>query len=242
MPAVASKEVVLVANIHEDPRYALRVLFAAQALRHEGVNRCVLLAPWIAYGRQDRIGRPGEVPAGLIIGDTLSRLFDRIVTLDAHSPAFVRAFRKKLVNVWPEPDVALQKRLGKIDVVVAADEGASARARHAAQALKLPLVVLEKERSSEGVHVTINPKDIVSIQKKRLLIVDDISDTGGTLITASALLREHGAAHVSALISHVPDLSILRERIGGVLSVEALHDHATQIVQSCAMQTLIRAL
>jgi phosphoribosylpyrophosphate synthetase len=49
-----------VANIHEDPRYALRVLFAAKALRHTGVKTITLLAPWIAYGRQDRVARPGK--------------------------------------------------------------------------------------------------------------------------------------------------------------------------------------
>jgi phosphoribosylpyrophosphate synthetase len=77
------------------------------------------------------------------------------------------------------------------------------------------------------VQTKIAVKDVRRIKEKRLLIVDDISDTGGTLITASAMLREHGAGYVSALVSHVPSLSVLRERVGGVLPVEALHDQHT---------------
>ncbi len=242
MPTVTSKEAIFIANIHEEPRYALRTLFAAQALRHTGVKRLTLLAPWIAYGRQDRVARPGEVPGGLIVGDMLSRLFDRIVTLDAHSPMFIKSFRRKLVNTWAAPDLTLQKRLGIVDIVVAADKGASLRAKACASSLKRPLIILEKHRDKDGVQTKIAPKDASTIKDKRLLIVDDISDTGGTLITASAMLREHGAGHVSALVSHVPNLAILRERVGGVLPVEALHDHATQTIQPCAMQALMRSL
>ncbi len=242
MPHVTTKEVVLIANIHEDPRYALRTLFAAQALRHTGVKRCTLLAPWIAYGRQDRVARPGEVPGGLIIGDMLSRLFDKIITLDAHSPLFIQAFRRKLTNVWASPDADLKKKLGDLDLVVAADHGAARRAKACAEALKKLLVILEKQRTPEGVSIVISSPDIARIQSKKLLIVDDISDTGGTLITASAMLREHGAGQVSALVSHVPDLSVLRERVGGVLAVEALHDHATQTIHSSAVKALIEVL
>jgi ribose-phosphate pyrophosphokinase len=242
MPTITAKEVILVANIHEDPRYALRVLFAAKALRHTGVKTITLLAPWIAYGRQDRVARPGEVPGGLIIGDMLSRLFDKIVTLDAHSPMFAASFRRKLVNVWASPDIGLQKHLGPIDLIIAADQGAARRAKACASALKHPLVILEKHRDKDGVQTKIAVKDVRRIKEKRLLIVDDISDTGGTLITASAMLREHGAGHVSALVSHVPNLSVLRERVGGVLPVEALHDHATQVIQLCAVKALIQSL
>lgn len=242
MPDVTAKEVVLIANIHEEPRYALRTLFVAKALRHAGVRRCTLLAPWIAYGRQDRVPRPGEVPGGLVIADMLSRLFDKIVTLDAHSPMFVRGFHRKLVNVWAAPDVTLQKHLGQVDVVIAADHGAARRAKTCAKSLDLSCVILEKQRSPDGVKTTLLGKDIKRISGKHLLIVDDISDTGGTLVSASAMLREHGAESVKALVSHVPNVSVLRERVGGVLRVEALYDHATQVIQACAVDALTKAL
>jgi ribose-phosphate pyrophosphokinase len=239
MPEISAKEVVLVANIHEEPRYALRTLFVAKALRHTGVRRCTLIAPWIAYGRQDRVPRPGEVPGGLVIGDMLSRLFDKIITLDAHSPIFVSAFHRKLTNVWAAPDAAFRKQLGPVDVVIAADHGASRRAKACAKHLGIPCVILEKKRNAEGVQTTLLAKDMKRIVGKQLLIVDDISDTGGTLVSASAMLREHGAESVKALVSHVPSLSVLRERVGGVIKVEAFHDHVTQTVQGCAIDALI---
>lgn len=242
MPDISAKEVLLIASIHEDPRYLLRTLFVARALRHAGVRRCALLAPWIAYGRQDRVPRPGEVPGGLIVGDTLSRLFDRIVTLDAHSPVFVRAFRRRLANIWVAPDAALQKRLGEVDVVIAADKGAGQRARACAKGLRRPLVVLEKRRDQNGVSIDVAKKDVKRIRGKRLLIVDDISDTGGTLVTAATQLREAGAAHVAALVSHVPDLSVLRDRVGGVLQVETFYDHATQEIRACAVEGLVQGV
>ncbi len=242
MPDIDSKEVVLVANIDEDPGSTLRVLFAAKALRHTGVKKITLLAPWIAYGRQDRVARPGEVPGGLIIADTLSRLFDKIITLDAHSPMFIKAFRKKLVNVCVAPDKQVQDLLGSIDLVVAADKGASQRAKVCAKALKLPLIILEKQRTNNGVQIQVTQKDGKQLVGKRPLIIDDISDTGGTLVTAASMLREHGALSVAALVSHVPDISLLHARVGGIVQVEALHDHMTQTVHSCAVTSLIRAL
>ena len=242
MPSITAKDVLLIANIHEEPRYALRTLFVAKALRHTGVRHCALLAPWIAYGRQDRVPRPGEVPGGLVVGDMLSRLFDKIVTLDAHSPMFVRAFRRKLVNVWVAPDAAFQEQLGQVDVIIAADHGAMRRAKTCAASMKLSCVVLEKQRNADGVKTTLLAKDIKRISGKHVLIVDDISDTGGTLVSAAVMLREHGTESVQALVSHVPNLAVLRERVGGVLKVEALHDHATQTIQECALEALIDAV
>lgn len=242
MPEVTAKEVVLVADIHEGPRYAMRTLFAAKALRHTGVKRLTLLAPWIAYGRQDRVARAGEVPGGLIVGDMLARLFDHIITLDAHSPMFVRSFRRRLTNVCATPDQKLQTSLGHIDLVIAADQGAARRAQVCARAMNLPLIILEKQRSSDGVCVQVASKDRKRLMGRRALIIDDISDTGGTLVTAASMLREYGVDSVSALISHVPNLSVLHARLGGVIKVETLHDHATQAVQSCAVDALLRVL
>lgn len=242
MPDVSAKEVLVVGSIHEDPRYILRMLFVARALRHAGVRRCVLLAPWIAYGRQDRVPRPGEVPGGLIIGDTLSRLFDQIVTLDAHSSLFVRAFRRKLANVWAAPDRALALKLGEIDIIIAADKGAIHRARACAKSMHLPLVVLEKKRDASGVKIEVSKKDVRRVKDKRLLIIDDISDTGGTLVTAATMLREAGAGHVAALVSHVPDLSVLRDRVGVVLQVETFYDHLKQEIEASAVSALVEGL
>lgn len=224
-PAHPEKHAIIVANIKEAPDSLFRVLLLAEALRIAGAKRLDLIAPWIAYGRQDRAAKPGEAPAGIVVARLLSSVFRRIVTLDMHSERFWKAFKSKMFNVLP-PIQDMMPLLEKYDAVAAPDHGARERAKWMAKGAKLPLIQLEKKRS--GMHVSTR---IVRgrLDGKRVLIVDDMADSGSTLFEAARVLRQAGAKRVDAFVTHAIDLKTLKRKSHGRLgAIYAGFDHASE--------------
>lgn len=213
---------IVVANVREAPESLFRVLLLAEALRVSGARHVTLIAPWIAYGRQDRAVKPGESPAGLVVARLLKGAFDRIVTLDAHSPAFQRAFGSRLVNVLPPVE-----SVGTgFDVVAAPDHGARGRALRVARAFRVPCVQLEKRRRGTSV-IGMRLVGRADLSGKRVLLIDDMADSGSTLFEAARVLRQAGAKRVDAFVTHAIDLKKLKHKSRGRLeSVSAAFDHA----------------
>lgn len=235
-PAKPAREAVVAACVTESPESLLRVLSLAHELRHAGAKHLTLLAPWIAYGRQDRATHPGEEPMGLMVGKLLSSMFDRIVTLDAHSPAFVESFKGRLVNVLPW--MALQA--GGVDLVAAPDHGAIERASLAADALGVPFIVVEKKRSGKKTTAKLQPG--TRVKGAHILMVDDMADSGGTLKAAARALKKAGASRVEAVVSHAFDASVLRKALAlETESVKAYYDHDKEPTE-VALALLTRGL
>lgn len=240
-PSAVPRRVVVAANVREPAESLFRVLSLAHGLRQVGAKRVVLLAPWIAYGRQDRATHPGEEPLGLLVGNLLGSMFDRIVTLDAHSPAFMAAFKGRLANVMPWASF----KMPGIDLVVAPDRGATERASLAADALGVPFMVIEKKRLVGARHAAPVQSKLpggAKVKGARVLLVDDMSDSGGTLKAAARVLKEAGAASVVAVVSQAFDLCRLNSSLAPeIAAVECLSDHASGILADDALRELVRA-
>ena len=219
-PGEVASRVVVAADVEEEAESLMRILFLAAALRSSGARHVTLVAPWIAYGRQDRVTKAGESPAGIVVAKTLSQAFDRIVTLDAHSPAFIHAFGNRLVNVMP----VLGKMTG-VDVIVAPDWGAAQRAERLAWAWKVPCVVLEKRHVRQGVVTKMAKKDQVKVKDRKALVVDDMADSGGTLKAAAKVLRQAGARNIRIFVTHALNPAKLRRGLWDT-SVYWAYDHA----------------
>jgi len=237
-PAKASKHVVVAADVWEDPDSLFRVLLISHELHHAGAKRVDLVAPWIAYGRQDRATRPGEEPAGLMVGRLLSVMYDKIVTLDAHSQAFMDSFKGKLVNVVPWMTLKPQ---GKVDLIAAPDRGAAWRASYAADALGVPFMVIEKKRIGGAVRSKLAPG--TKVKGARVLLVDDMADSGGTLKAAARELKKAGAFSISALVTHAFDLKRLQRLMRPeIKKVDAFFDHKPRKIDPTALNSLVRSL
>lgn len=233
-PARPGARAVVAMDINADPASLFRAVLLALALRQAGAKRVDLLAPWIAYGRQDRAVEKGESPAGLAVAQILSDNFDRVVTLDAHSPIFIKAFKNKLINVLPTVD---DLPVGG-QVVAAPDHGAIGRAKHAAKLLGLPVVLLQKKRLGHRVTGTIS-KGAELVADKKILLVDDMADSGQTLMAAAERLKRAGAAEVLVYVTHAFDAIKLRHRLAPWTSqVKTAFDHATNQVSQAAMAAL----
>lgn len=229
----------VVADIMPDPSFFFRVLAAATLLKEAGYKRVSLVAPFIAYGRQDRAVSPGEAPLGRMIGDTLSRHFDEIVTLDAHSRDFIDTFRGRLTSVYsvpPKNTFSFQPTY-----VVAPDKGAVGRARAFAAAYRLPVLALSKKRFGRRVHVMLPNRK--SLFGQRALLVDDMADSGATLFEADELLHRLGVETVGVSVTHLIDNKKRpRTFAKDFADVVVAYDHRTGCIEPWALRPLLRAL
>ncbi len=236
-PQKVARQVIVVSDVEEDPVSLVSLLFLAAALRSAGAKRVTLVAPWIAYGRQDRVDKPGQAPAGLVAARVLSQPFDRIITLDAHSPAFIKAFGKKLINLMPNVLINNQT------LVAAPDRGATERAKRFARALGLPWVVIEKHRGNKGVTSKISKTDLPKVNLAKVLLVDDMADSGGTLVSAAKVLRQAGAKQVEAYVTHVLDMAKLKTALKNKVSpVWTAYDHKSHKLSLLILSDLVKRL
>lgn len=243
-PRRVGHRVIVVTNITSDPMTLFRSGLLVEALRDHGARRVELLAPWIAYGRQDKAARAGEAPAGRVVGRLLSTIFDRIVTLDAHSHAFIKAFRGKLLNILPLEEIirsrSVERSSTQKDMLIAApDSGARDRAKRAADALGVPFIVVEKKRVRGKIVASRLDAREKDIQGAHALLIDDIADSGETLVRAACVLKAAGVASVSARVTHAVNLTQLRRAHHGVLHrIDAVFDHSTGRISGVAIKAL----
>jgi ribose-phosphate pyrophosphokinase len=195
---------VLVRDIEAHPSSVWEAAMAADALKRAGAKRVTLVAPWVAYGRQDRPARFLESCGAAVLAHALDR-FDRILTLDAHSRQFIKRFAGRLRSISPAAlmaRVAIQK---EATVIAAPDAGARKRARTVAKILKLPVITCAKKRFKPGISGVRIVCDNKGVEGSRILVVDDMVDSGGTLRQAARDLKRRGAVSVGACVTHAAD-------------------------------------
>lgn len=181
------------------------LLLAADAWRRQGVARLVLVAPYLCYMRQDTVFHPGEPLSRDVVCGLLARAFDRVVTVDTHlhrTPNLSAAF-----GGLPADDlsaaVPLAAALGGHDhpVVVGPDSESAPWVARIAARLGGEVLVFDKTR--EGDHaVTLCSRDLGRVCGRRVVIVDDICSSGGTLVQAIRHLRTAGAAGIEVGVVH----------------------------------------
>lgn len=195
---------ILVRDIEADPSSIWEAKMAADALKNAGAKSVTLLAPWMAYGRQDRIARSFESIGGKILADMLGS-FKHIITVDAHSPQFIKWFKGRLRSVSSASIIVRYALMYNVTLIATPDKGGFNRAFILARHMKLPLTRCDKKRIKPGllgVRTVCDPKHV---KGARVLLVDDIVDSGGTLREAARNLKRSGAKAVSAVVTHVAD-------------------------------------
>jgi orotate phosphoribosyltransferase len=181
----------------------LATLLLADTLRREGARRVVALLPYIGYARQDR-AQPARSFGAAWAGALLAGVgVDEVVTVDIHSSAAQACFPVPVISPSPAPLFAAELRRGSLAglTVVAPDEGAIERCQGVADAagVAAPVACLRKHRATEGVVHT----ELVGQVGPRALIVDDILDTGGTLLSACTQLRHAGVEETRSRVATV---------------------------------------
>ena len=183
----------------------MELLVMVDAARRASASRITAVIPYFGFARQDRRPRSSRVP---ITAKLVAKLIgtagvDRVLTVDLHADQIQGFFDIAVDNVYASPvllgDVWKQKYENM--VVVSPDVGGVVRARALAKRLDdADLVIIDKRRSKANQSEVMNI--IGDVDGMACVMIDDMVDTAGTLCHAASALKSHGAATVSAYITH----------------------------------------
>lgn len=200
--AVGGQRCLLLGSVAPPDEHLLATLLLAHTLAKEGARTVTALLPYLGYARQDR-EEPGKSLAAAWTGELLraSRV-DRVITVDVHSASIHRLFPIPLCSLSPAPVFATELgRLGFRDAtIVAPDEGALARAEAVRRTagIERPLAHFSKRRTSAGIVHSVLHGEV----GRQAVVVDDILDTGGTLLSACEALQRAGAEQIVIMATH----------------------------------------
>ncbi len=196
---------LLVRSLHDPNAKLFELLLALAALRETEARAVTLVAPYLAYMRQDRAFAPGEAVSQRVLGDLLGRAFDRVLTVEPHLHrvrSLGQVFSCEAVALSAAPAIAdwLTAQVGPF-WVVGPDEESAAWVRAIAERAHFPHAVASKERGGDE-SVSVRLPEGARAPCARAVIVDDIASSGATLSAAAAELYAAGAEQVDAVVAH----------------------------------------
>ena len=184
--------------------HLMELLIAIDALKRGSAKRITAVMPYFGYARQDRkTGGRTPISAKLVANLIAAAGADRVLTLELHAGQIQGFFDIPVDNLSSAPvfvPYIKDKFAGQDICIVSPDVGGVVRARHLAKRLDAQIAIIDKRREkageSEVMHVIGDVKDKVCI------LVDDIVDSGGTLVNAAMALEENGAKEAHAYVVH----------------------------------------
>ena len=182
----------------------MELLIMIDAARRASATRITAVLPYFGYARQDRKPGPRTPITAKLVANMITRAgADRVLTLDLHALQIQGFFDVPVDNLFAAPVLVKDiKAQGDVDniVVVSPDVGGVARARALAKRIGAPLAIVDKRREKPGASEVMNI--IGDVKGCSCILVDDIADSGGTLINAAKALLKDGAKEVKAYITH----------------------------------------
>jgi ribose-phosphate pyrophosphokinase len=184
--------------------HLMELLIIIDALRRASARRITAVIPYFGYARQDR--KPGPrtpISAKLVANLITNAGADRVLTLDLHAGQIQGFFDIPTDNLFAAPvmmrDIRQRFDLDKV-IVVSPDVGGVVRARGLAKRINAPLAIVDKRRERPGESEVANV--IGEVDGRICILVDDIVDSGGTLMNAADALLEKRAIEVYGYITH----------------------------------------
>ncbi len=224
LPATLPERVVVWRGLHQPDGKLVELLLAARTARELGAKNLTLVAPYLAYMRQDMAFQPGEAVSQRIVGRFLADLFDALITVDPHLHRV-----HTLHEAVPARDaialsgaplladhIATQRQR---PLLLGPDEEALQWVAAAALRHGWDHAVCRKTRHGDR-HVDIE-LPAVEVRGREVVLIDDVASSGHTLARAAALLRSAGAARVDVAVTHAlfADGALALVRAAGVDAV-----------------------
>tara|TARA_Y100000590_G_scaffold430717_1_gene544638 strand:+ start:819 stop:1751 length:933 start_codon:yes stop_codon:yes gene_type:complete len=190
----------------------MELLLCIDALKRSSAKNITAVIPYFGYARQDRKVVPRTSISAKLVSNLITKAgADRIVTVDLHAGQIQGFFDIPVDNLFATPIFSRhikRKIKNKNLICVAPDVGGVERARALGRKLDIGLAIIDKRRPTPGKSQVMNV--IGNVKGKTCVIVDDIIDSGGTIVNAAEALTKRGAKEVHVYITH------------GVLSGEAV--------------------
>ncbi|MEN5081336.1 ribose-phosphate pyrophosphokinase [Bosea sp. TWI1241] len=184
--------------------HLMELLIIVDALRRSSAKRITAVIPYFGYARQDRRASGRTPISAKLVANLITHAgVDRVLTLDLHAGQIQGFFDIPTDNLFGAPLMArdIKDRLDwKNAMVVSPDVGGVVRARALAKRIDAPLAIVDKRRDRPGESEVMNI--IGSVEGRSCILLDDIVDSGGTLVNAADALLEQGAREVYAYITH----------------------------------------
>jgi ribose-phosphate pyrophosphokinase len=184
--------------------HLMELLIITDALRRASARRITAVVPYFGYARQDRkSGSRTPISAKLVANLITNAGADRVMTLDLHAGQIQGFFDIPTDNLYASPVMVrdIKERFDLTNVmVVSPDVGGVVRARGLAKRINTPLAIIDKRRERPGESEVMNV--IGDVAGFTCILVDDIVDSGGTLVNAADALLANGAKEVYAYITH----------------------------------------
>jgi ribose-phosphate pyrophosphokinase len=200
----------------------MELLLCIDALKRSSAKNITAVIPYFGYARQDRKVAPRTSISAKLVSNLITKAgADRVVTVDLHAGQIQGFFDIPVDNLFATPIFArhAKKKLKSKNLIcVAPDVGGTERARALGKILNVGLAIVDKRRPKPGQSQVMNI--IGDVKGKTCIIVDDIIDSGGTIVNAAKALKDRGAKEVYVYITH------------GVLSGEAVEKIKNSVIKN----------
>ncbi len=184
----------------------MELLIMIDAFKRASAGRITAVIPYFGYARQDRKAKARDPISAKLVADLITTAgADRVLTMDLHAAQIQGFFDIPVDHLLGVPILVPHfiERFSdcKEDfVVVSPDLGSVTRARNFAARFDAPLAIVDKRRQKANVSEVMNI--IGEVKNKRVILVDDMIDTAGTLCNAAAAIMDNGAKEVYACATH----------------------------------------
>ena len=207
----------------------MELILCIDALRRSSAKNITAVIPYFGYARQDRKVAPRTSISAKVVSNLISNAgASRVLTVDLHAGQIQGFFDIPVDNLFATPIFArhVRKKIkSKKTICVAPDVGGTERARALGKLLNVGLAIVDKRRPKPGQSQVMNV--IGDVKDKTCIIVDDIIDSGGTIINAAKALKDRGAKEVYVYITH------------GVLSGEAVKKIKDSVIKNLVITDTI---
>ena len=207
----------------------MELLLCIDALKRSSAKNITAVIPYFGYARQDRKVVPRTSISAKLVSNLITTAgADRVVTVDLHAGQIQGFFDIPVDNLFSTPIFARHARKkikSKKIICVAPDVGGTERARALGKLLNVGLAIVDKRRPKPGQSQVMNV--IGDVKDQTCIIVDDIIDSGGTIVNAAKALKSRGAKEVYVYITH------------GVLSGEAVKKIKNSVIKNLVITDTI---
>ena len=184
----------------------MELLIMIDAMRRASAGRITAVIPYYGYARQDRKARARDPISAKLVANLITTAgADRVLTMDLHCSQIQGFFDIPVDHLLGNPlltNYYIEKYADTLDefVAVSPDLGSVGRTRSFATRVEIPLAIIDKRRPKANESEIMNI--IGNVEGKRVILVDDMIDTAGTICNAATALMERGAIEVDACCTH----------------------------------------